>query len=106
MVDASLIERLGKCATQSKACTVPVTPTAWNEGAMSSTDDGLAQTALATMLADSGVAVTPQEVAAVARALERIQATAAKLLRQVSFDDTAEAYFRLLENDRSGEPVK
>jgi hypothetical protein len=72
---------------------------------MSEGHDGHDQAALAATLAASGVTVVPDDVAAVAVALERIQAAATKLLRQVPFDDTAEAYFRLLEDDRAGEAL-
>ncbi len=59
------------------------------------------EAALAELLASSGVAVAQDEVAPVARALERINAAARALLRP-SFDDTLEAYYRLLEQDGTG----
>jgi uncharacterized protein with von Willebrand factor type A (vWA) domain len=64
-------------------------------------DKDLGDAALAELLASSGVAVAPAEIAPVARALARIDAAARALLRP-SFDDTAEAYHRLLVQDGSG----
>ncbi len=61
----------------------------------------LGEAALAELLASRGVAVAHDEVAPVARALERINAAARALLRP-SFDDTFEAYYRLLEQDGTG----
>jgi hypothetical protein len=61
----------------------------------------LGETSLAELLASSGVAVTQDEIAPVARTLERINA-AARLLLRPSFDDTVEAYYRLLEQDDVG----
>jgi aspartate/methionine/tyrosine aminotransferase len=64
-------------------------------------DKDLDEAALAALFANSGVAVAPEEIAPVAGALARINAAARALLRP-SFDDTTEAYFRLLEQDGSG----
>jgi hypothetical protein len=64
-------------------------------------DEDLGEAALAGLLASSGVAVAQEEIAPVARALARINAAAHVLLRP-SFDDTVEAYFRLLEQDDAG----
>jgi hypothetical protein len=64
-------------------------------------DNDLDEAALAALFANSGVAVAPEEIAPVAGALARINA-AARALLQPSFDDTTEAYFRLLEQDGSG----
>ncbi len=61
----------------------------------------LGEAALAELLASSGVAVAQDEVAPVARALERINAAARALLRP-SFDNALEAYYRLLEQDGTG----
>lgn len=61
--------------------------------------------ALEQVLAASGVKITSQDADAVARALTRINAAAVTLLASLSFDDTIERYYRLLENDpaeRSG----
>lgn len=69
---------------------------------MSATDDTeLGDISLAELLASSGVAVTQDEIAPVARTLARINA-AARLLLRPSFDDTLEAYYRLLEQDGTG----
>jgi hypothetical protein len=69
---------------------------------MSAADDKeLSETSLAELLASSGVAVTQDEMVPVARTLERINA-AARLLLRPSFDDTVEAYCRLLEQDGAG----
>jgi hypothetical protein len=64
-------------------------------------DEELSETSLAELLASSGVAVTQDEIAPVARTLARIN-TAARLLLRPSFDDTVEAYYRLLEQDGAG----
>jgi hypothetical protein len=64
-------------------------------------DKDLGEAALAELLASSAIAVAHEEVAPVARALERINAAARALLRP-SFDDTVEAYSRLLEQDGTG----
>jgi hypothetical protein len=64
-------------------------------------DKELGEAALAELLASSGVAVAQEEIAPVARSLERINA-AARALLQPSFDDTLEAYYRLLEQDGTG----
>jgi len=55
--------------------------------------------ALEQVLAASGVKVTSQDADAVARALARINSAAAAVLASLSFDDTIERYYRLLEND-------
>ena len=64
-------------------------------------DKELGEAALAELLASSGVAVAQEEIAPVARSLERINA-AARALLPPSFDDTLEAYYRLLEQDGTG----
>ncbi len=64
-------------------------------------DKELGEAALAELLEISGVAAAPEEIAPVARTLERINAAARALLRP-SFDDTPEAYYRLLEQDGTG----
>jgi len=64
-------------------------------------DEELSETALAELLTSSGVAVTQDEIAPIARTLARINA-AARLLLRPSFDDTVEAYYRLLEQDGAG----
>jgi len=64
-------------------------------------DEELSETALAELLTSSGVAVTQDEIAPIAPTLARINA-AARLLLRPSFDDTVEAYYRLLEQDGAG----
>jgi hypothetical protein len=64
-------------------------------------DNDIGEAALAELMASSGVAVTQEEIAPVARALARINAAARILLRPL-FDDTIEAYYRLLEQDGAG----
>jgi hypothetical protein len=66
-----------------------------------STAKDLDEAALAALFANSGVAVAPEEIAPVVGALARINAAVRTLLRP-SFDDTTEAYFRLLEQDDAG----
>jgi len=68
---------------------------------MSVTEDGISEAALADVFASSGVKVEAEEIPPVVRALVRINAAARVLLRP-SFDDTVEAYFRLLEQDDAG----
>ncbi len=55
--------------------------------------------ALEKVIADSGVNVNADDVDAVARSLDRIQIAAATLLQSLSFDETGERYYRLLETD-------
>jgi hypothetical protein len=64
-------------------------------------DNDIGEAALAELLASGGIVVAQEEIAPVARALARINAAAHILLRP-SFDDTVEAYFRLLEQDDAG----
>jgi len=64
-------------------------------------DNDIGEAALAELIASSGVAVSQEEVASVAGALKRIDA-AARILLRPSFDDTVEAYYRLLEQDGVG----
>jgi hypothetical protein len=64
-------------------------------------DKDLGEAVLADLLTSSGVAVAQDEIAPVARTLVRINA-AARALLQPSFDDTLEAYYRLLEQDGTG----
>ncbi len=59
--------------------------------------------ALEKVIADLGVSVNADDVAAVAQSLDRIQSAAASLLRSLSFDETNERYYRLLEADVLGE---
>jgi hypothetical protein len=66
-----------------------------------STAKDLDEAALAALFANSGVAVAPEEIAPVIGALARINAAARTLLRP-SFDDTTEAYSRLLAQDDAG----
>jgi hypothetical protein len=65
------------------------------------TDKDLDDAALAALFANSGVVVTAEEIAPVVGALARINAAARTLLRP-AFDDTLEAYTRLLEQDDAG----
>jgi hypothetical protein len=69
---------------------------------MSAGDKNLDESALAGLFASSGVSVAQEEIAPVVRALTRISAAARVLLRP-SFDDTVEAYYRLLEQDGVGD---
>ena len=64
-------------------------------------DNDIGEATLAELIASSGVAVSQEEVAPVAGALKRIDA-AARILLRPSFDDTVEAYYRLLEQDGAG----
>jgi len=68
---------------------------------MSVTEDGVSEAALADIFASSGVKVEAEEIRPVVRALVRINA-AARVAPRPSFDDTVEAYFRLLEQDDAG----
>jgi hypothetical protein len=68
---------------------------------MNAGDKDLDEAVLAELFANSGVSVEQEEIAPVARALTRINAAARVLLRP-SFDDTVEAYYRLLEQDGVG----
>jgi hypothetical protein len=58
--------------------------------------------AVEKLIAESGVSVTAEDVDAVARSLERIQNAAATLLQSLSFDETAERFYRLLDADAAG----
>ena len=53
--------------------------------------------ALRALVADTGVSVSPAEADAMVQSLARFQAALASLLRQPSFDETIERFFRLLE---------
>jgi hypothetical protein len=64
-------------------------------------DNDIGKAALAELIASNSVAVSQEEVAPVAGALKRINA-AARILLRPSFDDTVEAYYRLLEQDGAG----
>jgi hypothetical protein len=64
-------------------------------------DNDIGEAALAELIASNSVAVSQEEVAPVAGALKRINA-AARILLRPSFDDTVEAYYRLLEQDGAG----
>lgn len=52
--------------------------------------------ALEKLIGDSGVNVTAEEVDAVAGSLDRIQSAAAAVLKSLSFDETGERFYRLL----------
>jgi hypothetical protein len=58
--------------------------------------------ALQTLVADTGVNVTPAEAQALVQSLARVQGAAATLLRPPSFDETVERFYRLLESDAAG----
>jgi hypothetical protein len=60
---------------------------------------GIDKQALVEILAANGVNATPDDAEAALRALTRIHAAAASLLEPQAFDDTAERFGRLLEND-------
>jgi hypothetical protein len=64
-------------------------------------DNDIGEAALAELIASNSVAVSQEEVAPVAGALKRINA-AARILLRPSFDDTVEAYYRLLEQNGAG----
>jgi len=55
--------------------------------------------ALEQVIADIGVSVNADDVDAVARSLDRIQSAAATLLQSLSFDETNERFYHLLEAD-------
>jgi hypothetical protein len=59
--------------------------------------------ALREIVAQSGVGVTSAELDALAGSLKRIKAAASILLRPISFDETPEAFHRLLESDGANE---
>jgi hypothetical protein len=61
------------------------------------------KTALREIVAQSGVSVSSAELDALAGSLERIKAAASILLRPISFDETPEAFQRLLESDSADE---
>jgi len=54
---------------------------------------------LERLVSASGVEITAVELDTVTRSLARIQAAAASLLQSMTFDDTGEHFFRLLEED-------
>jgi hypothetical protein len=58
--------------------------------------------ALKKLIADSGVKVTAEDVEAVARSLDRIQAAVAPFLQSLSFDETGERFYRLLNDAADG----
>jgi hypothetical protein len=63
-------------------------------------DDGVDRAAaLRALVGDTGVSVTPAEAQALVQSLARVQAATATLLRQPSFDETVERFYRLLESD-------
>jgi len=51
------------------------------------------------LVAACGVEITAVELDTVARSLVRIQAAATSLLQPMTFDDTDEHFYRLLEDD-------
>ena len=67
-----------------------------------SAGDAASRAALEKVIADLGVSVNADDVEAVARSLDRIQGAAASLLQSLSFDETSERYYRLLEADVLG----
>ena len=68
-----------------------------------SAEDEIDKAALREIVAQSGVSVTGAELDALAGSLKRIKAAASILLRPISFDETAEAFHRLLEGDGADE---
>lgn len=61
------------------------------------------EAALREVVAQSGVSVTSAELDALAGSLKRIKAAASTLLRPISFDETPESFYRLLEGDGADE---
>ena len=61
----------------------------------------LGEVALAEVLAASGVAVSSDDVAPVARSLARIE-RAVLSLGSPAFDDTNERFYRLIDDDSTG----
>jgi hypothetical protein len=59
--------------------------------------------AVEKLIAASGVSVTAEDVDALARSLDRVQNAAATLLQSLSFDETGERFYRLLDADAAGE---
>jgi hypothetical protein len=55
--------------------------------------------ALEKLIVDTGVNVNGDDVDAVARSLDRTQRAAATLLQSLSFDETNERFYRLLDTD-------
>jgi hypothetical protein len=68
-----------------------------------SAENEIDKAALREVVAQSGVSVTSAELDALAGSLKRIKAAASILLRPISFDETPEAFHRLLEDDGAGE---
>jgi hypothetical protein len=88
-----------ECATtQRKLCTV-----LWASGddrMTAGADDGVDRAAaLRALVGDTGVSVTLAEAQAMVQSLARVHAATASLLRQPSFDETVERFYRLLETD-------
>lgn len=65
--------------------------------------NGIDKAALAEIVAESGVSLTPAELDALAGSLARITAAAATLLQPISIDETPESFRRQLEGDAAGE---
>jgi len=63
---------------------------------------GIDKTTLEKALSSSGVKVTSEDVDAVARSLAGIEPAAAALCRSLSFEETSELFYRLLEGDAAG----
>lgn len=68
---------------------------------MAVTKVDLRETAVAELLANNGLEVAAEDVAAITRAVERIE-QAAERLPKPGFDDTVEQYYRLLEQHVGG----
>jgi hypothetical protein len=75
-----------------------------NGGMSAKARNDISEAALAEVLAASGVAVSSDDIGAVARALARIEG-AAVLLGSPSFDDSNERFSRLLDDDGAGAPA-
>jgi hypothetical protein len=65
--------------------------------------NGIDKAALAKVVVESGVRVTPAELDALAGSLERITAAAATLLQPISIDEAPESFRRQLEGGGAGE---
>jgi len=64
--------------------------------------NGIDKAALAQVVAETGVRVTPAELDALATSLQRIASAAAMLLQPISIDETPESFRRQLEGGGAG----
>jgi hypothetical protein len=83
------------------AAEIVYSPLASGDNRMSAGEgDGVDRSAaLRALVGDTGVSVTPAEAQGLAQSLARVQTATATLLRQPSFDETVERFYRLLETD-------